>query len=199
VKVRIYVEGGGDSRTLNSKCREGFRKLLEKAGFKGRMPRITACGSRESTFEDFQTALSDTRGEAFPILLVDSEGPVNSEPWQHWRDRDGWIKPVNADNDQAQLMVQCMETWCVADREALQDFFGNRLHERSLPPDDNLETRTKDDVQTALERATHPCGRDREYKKGVRSFELLACLNPARLQERLPHFLKLCDALDRRL
>jgi len=28
--IRIYVEGGGDSNDLKTKCREGVRKLLEK-------------------------------------------------------------------------------------------------------------------------------------------------------------------------
>ena len=41
----IYLEGGGESKELHSRCREGFRKLLEKNGFKGNMPRLVACGS----------------------------------------------------------------------------------------------------------------------------------------------------------
>ena len=43
---RIYVEGGGDAKDLRTRCREGFHKLLENAGFTGRVPRIVASGSR---------------------------------------------------------------------------------------------------------------------------------------------------------
>ena len=30
MKKVIYLEGGGDSKELHTRCREGFRKLLEK-------------------------------------------------------------------------------------------------------------------------------------------------------------------------
>ncbi len=44
----IYLEGGGESKELHSRCREGFRKLLEKNGFKGNMPRLVACCDRKT-------------------------------------------------------------------------------------------------------------------------------------------------------
>lgn len=31
--VKIYVEGGGDSSSLKSECREAFSKLIQNAGF----------------------------------------------------------------------------------------------------------------------------------------------------------------------
>ena len=199
VKVKIYVEGGGESKSLHTKCREGFRKLLEKAGFVGHMPRIIACGSRREAFDDFRTAMMDSGADEYPILLVDSEGSVSSGAWEHLHSRDGWDKPLDAEEDQAHLMVQCMETWCIADRETLRAFFGQHVHEGSLPPDVDLENRAKDDVQNALMQATRQCGRDREYSKGKRSFELLARLNPETLRKLLPHFTHLCDVLNGRL
>jgi hypothetical protein len=52
VSAYIYVEGGGagaDSKDVDIRCREGFRKLLENCGFEGRMPRlvklVAACGA----------------------------------------------------------------------------------------------------------------------------------------------------------
>ena len=35
VSASIYLEGGGDSKELHIRCREGFRKLLENCGFQG--------------------------------------------------------------------------------------------------------------------------------------------------------------------
>lgn len=55
--MKLYVEGGGNAASLKTACREGFSKLLEKAGFKGRMPRIVACGSRNDAFDSFCTAI----------------------------------------------------------------------------------------------------------------------------------------------
>ena len=44
--MRLYVEGGGDSSTLKTACRAGFSEFLRKAGLRGYLPRIVACGSR---------------------------------------------------------------------------------------------------------------------------------------------------------
>lgn len=199
MKVRLYIEGGGDSKSQHINCREGFRKLLERAGFLGRMPATKACGSRNAAYDDFQTALSTAAPDEYPVLLVDSEAPVNQAAWQHLLSRDGWQRPARAEDDQAQLMVQCMESWCVADRDALHEFFGASLREGALPALDNLEIQAKESVQDALIDATRDCGRDRGYKKGKRSFELLAHLDPIQLKRHLPHFARLCEMLDAKL
>lgn len=103
------------------------------------------------------------------------------------------------DDDQAQLMVQCMETWCVGDRTTLRAFFGQCLVANALPPLDDLEERARDDVQDRLANATRQCGRDRAYAKGSRSFKLVGSLDPAELRKHLPHFGRLCDVLDQKL
>jgi hypothetical protein len=61
VNAYIYIEGGGtgeDSKEVDIRCREGFRKLLENCGFgrQRRMPRLVACGGRNSALDAFQTA-----------------------------------------------------------------------------------------------------------------------------------------------
>jgi hypothetical protein len=199
VRVKLYIEGGGESRSLHIKCREGFRKLLERAGFQGRMPSTKACGNRSGAYDDFKTALHSAKDDEYPVLLVDSEAPVSQPAWQHLRSRDGWERPDRTDDDQAQLMVQCMESWCVADIAALRRFFGNGLRENALPPLNNLETRDKQVIQEALVNATRNCGRQRGYEKGRRSFELLAELDPVELKKHLPHFVRLCEMLNARL
>ena len=202
MKVGIYVEGGGDSKELHARCREGFRKLIEKAGFKGRMPGIVACGGRQQAFDMFRTALG--KGQGFhPILLVDSEDPVDAQnelssdsaaAWNHLQSRDGWTRPHGTNDDQAQMMVTCMETWIMSDRQALRKVFGARLQVSALLPVDDLEQRSRSDVQLALENATHNCGHNKAYRKGRRSFQVLAELNPGTLMD-LPHFKLLIQAL----
>lgn len=202
VKVRLYVEGGGDSRALHTECRRGFRKLLENAGFRERMPAITACGGRNAAFDDFRTAVQGAVGRDCPMLLVDSEAPVAEQDrsaWDHLRRRDGWERPARAADDQAQLMVQCMETWCVADRCALRRVFGECLQESALPALKDLEQRAKDNIQQALEHATRDCGHGRSYSKGRRSFRVVAELDPNVLKVKLPHFAAFCSALNKRL
>lgn len=198
MRVKLYVEGG-ERASVHIACREGFRKLLERAGFVGRMPAIKACGGRNAAFDDFRTALLTAGAEEYPMLLVDSEGPVSRPAWQHLRSADRWARPRGAQDMQAQLMVQCMETWCVADRSALRIFFAACLQEGALPSLVDLEARAKDDVQEALANATRGCGRGRAYTKGVRSFELLGRLDPDVLKQHLPHFARLCREIAARL
>lgn len=199
--VKIYVEGGGDSKELHIRCREGFRRLIEKAGFEGKMPGIVACGGRGATYIAFKTAL--TARADYPLLLVDSEDPAQNADaapdsptaWEHLNVRDGWARPSDAHNDQAQLMVTCMETWLLADHAALRTAFGAELQTNALLPEAGLENRSRHEAQTALERATRNCGKDKAYQKGRRSFQVLALVNPATLSKHLPHFGRFLNTL----
>lgn len=195
--VWLYVEGGGN-KSVDSKCREGFGKLLKRARFTGRMPKITACGSRQEAFKAFRNHPTKKSRAGLPMLLVDSEEQVAQSTWKHLHQRDGWERPAEAQDDQAQLMAQCMETWIIADPATLQRYFGAKFREAALPRTADLETCEKEKVQTALAHATRDCDRDRRYYKGKKSFELLSLLNPEMLL-RLAHFKLFCDALDRRL
>ena len=207
MNIRIYVEGGGDSKELRARCREGFRKLCEKAGFTGHMPAFVAAGPRGQAYDSFKTAIAQADENHHPLLLVDSEEPVAGEDaspdspaaWAHVQGRDGWDRLAGTANDQAQLMVTCIETWMMADRATLRAFFGAPLGEHVLLPRDSFESRTRHEVQQALELATRECGPRRMYRKGRRSFQLLTQLNPAVLDSQLPHFRRFVDTLHRYL
>jgi hypothetical protein len=80
VRVKLYIEGGGDRSSQHINCRKGFRELLERAGLK-RMPSTKACGSRNAAYGDFRTALRTATEGDYPVLLVDSEAPVNQSAW----------------------------------------------------------------------------------------------------------------------
>lgn len=54
--VKLYVEGGGDSKNLKIQCQEGFRTFLKNIGLKEN-PRIVACGGRNNAYERFRTAI----------------------------------------------------------------------------------------------------------------------------------------------
>ena len=185
----ILLEGGDvESSESLGRCREGFRRLLEKCGFSGRMPRLKACGSRQRAYDNFVTLYERQPSPDYIALLIDSEDPVANinEPCQHLNRRDGWQIPECARDDQVLLMVTCMETWIVADRQALNEHFGNRLQTSALPPLNNLENRSRQDVQDRLEHATRYC--PGPYTKGPKSFEVLGKLNPDVLEHHLPSF-----------
>jgi hypothetical protein len=185
-----FVEGGGEKNaSLHTECRSAFRKLLERAGLGGRMPRIVACGSRRNALDQFCTAVQCLRPGDVAILLVDSEDPISmGSPWEHVRDRqdDRWSRPLGATDDHLHLMVECMEAWFLADRGAMRSYFGNGFKANRLPPEDALPGSVqKDELLKSLRRATGDCSTG-SYRKGAHAFKLLACMNPDLIRKRSP-------------
>ena len=188
MSLKLIVEGGGDrkSKSLNRECRRAFAEFLGKAGLAGRLPSIEASGGRQQAYDAFKTA--HARGSRTAVLLVDAEAPVTAQdPWTHLSTHDDWTRPAGATNDQCHLMVQVMESWFLADREALEDFYQQRFRPQALPGNPNqVERVPKNDVKDGLERATRATAKGR-YDKGRHSFEILASLNPAKVTAASPH------------
>jgi hypothetical protein len=198
VSAHLYIEGG-ESKQDQIRCREGFRKLLEKAGFKGRMPRLSACGGRTSVFDDFETAFTRQKAGDYIAMLVDSEDPVKDleKAWDHLKQRDKRERPSGAVDEQVLFMTTCMETWIVADQAALISHYGPDLQENALPALDNLEKRNRHDLHDNLVHASRNCSN--AYRKGKRSFEVLSALDPSILKKHLPSFVRVCRILSARL
>lgn len=198
VKARLYLEGGGDSKELRMRCREGFSKLLDQV-VPGRKPRLVACGSRNSTFADFKTAHSQATDGEFVAMWVDSEDPLANldATWQHLQARDGWKAPADATDRQVLFMTTCMETLIVADRAALREHYGAKLQENALPSLQQMEARNRHEVQDALAHATRNC--TNKYLKGRRSFEVLSKLKADTLKQHLPSFERATRILDEKL
>lgn len=195
MKVTVYVEGGGDGRKLQAKCREGFSTFFRKAGLGKRMPAVIACGGRHQAYKDFCNAVSRQPGD-FNVLLVDSEGPVAAvEPWEHLKERDKWNCPTGAGKDSAHLMVEMMESWFLADRECLIRYFGDGFRESALPaPQRAIEDIPKKDLEEALQEFARG-SRKGKYAKGRDSFALLSRLDAAKVLVASPHARKLVEAL----
>ena len=184
VTATLYIEGGGEGKDLRARFREGWNKFFSSAGVGGRTKIVRGAGRRQ-TFDRFATAVSDSAPGTVPFLLVDSEGPVASgySAWQH----------LGAGDGQAFLMVQVMETWFLADRETLRDYFGVKFRENALKTWPDLEDVPKSTVLEALERATASCRKP--YSKGRVLFELLARVDPARVEAACPHAKTFLDEL----
>ena len=199
VSVTIYVEGGGDSNSLRTRCRKGFSAFFRKAGFEGRMPRVVACGSRDDAYRKFCLALQDTASDRWPILLVDSEEAVRqNNVWHHLQARDNWSRPGDADEQQAHLMVQCMENWFLADVDALKNYFGQGFRRNSLPNRDDVENVSKADVFNRLQDASWGSRKGR-YDKGRHSFEILERLDVNRVKNCSPFANRLITNLQENL
>jgi hypothetical protein len=202
VSAALYLEGGAagaDSKELQIRCREGFRRLLEKSGYKGRMPRLHACGSRDATFDDFKIGVAEKAADDYVAMWIDSEEPLADleATWEHLRRHGNWRNPAGATDDQVLFMTTCMETLIVADRGALAEHYRDKLQISALPPLIDLESRARHDIQDALFHATRNC--TNAYAKGKRSFEILPKLKPDTMGNYLPSFVRCRRILDERL
>jgi len=190
-EFKIYLEGGGDrNKALAISLRTAMRTFLQKAGVK-RLPQIVACGGRTEAYKDFRIALSQ---KTDAILLVDSEGPVDeSSCWAYLKKTVGWERPPGATEEQCQLMVQQMESWFLADTQALADFYGQNFHRKSLPTSQSPEAVDRDRLIKALKKASEKT-RKGPYHKGNHQCEILERLDPNLVREKCPHCDKLVQA-----
>lgn len=191
MNIRIYVEGGGDQRQLKANCREGFRDFFKKAGFQERMPKIIACGGRDDAYDMFKTAHAN-RNE-YALLLVDAEGPITEGqgPWQHLEGSE----PDNASEEQCHLMVQVMESWFLADRAALAEYYGQGFRSNVIPQYQDVEIVRKEDVYSKLRQATASTNKGR-YNKAADSFKILGRINPEKVRQKSAHADRLIRHLD---
>jgi len=199
VKIRIYVEGGGSKKKdLKIRCRRGFRSFLEKSGdFANHMLSIIACGDRGRAYTQFCHSLQSGKPDEFPTLLVDSEAAVSAiKPWDHLSSRDKWKRPHNAQDEQAHLMVQCMEAWFLADIDTLENYFGCKVNRKNFPELQNIEEVEKADVFNRLKSIARQ-SRLGEYRKGSHSFDILKQIDPAKVCKASQHAKRLIDTLRR--
>ena len=171
--IRIYIEG-------DPELRQGFRTFLkplydlaQSKEIKIEPPRL--CGSREAAYKAFKAALK-TYPDAFIVLLVDSENPVDAKqtPWQHLKNRDGWDS-LGTNDAQCHLMVQTMEAWFVADINALRQYYGHKLQDSAVPKNPNVEEVEKARLESSLEAATRHTSKG-EYHKTRHASKLLELL-----------------------
>lgn len=186
MSVRVYVEGGGNNKDTLKRCKEGFASYCQKLVPANR-PAIVACGGRDQAFSRFKTAIRDAKPGEICALLVDSEATVTAaSPVQHlcWRDR--WEFPV-LDRHRVFLMVQAMESWFLADRQVLNDFYNGGFLAKSLPGDPNIEAVRKEDLEPCLAHASRPTKSKGEYHKVKHGFALLALIDPIKVEKASPH------------
>jgi len=197
-EVLLYIEGGGDSASrlrLRKAFREFFRDLDGRAKRRGILFRPRPFGGRQATFEAFKLALEHHR-EAFVVLLVDSEGPVNtSSPWVHLKlhSGDNWDNP-GADDRQCHLMVQAIEAWLIADREKLREYYDRDFHEKALPKTAHVEEIPKEKLKQSLRNFSRSTKKGR-YHETKHAPEILAKIRPSEVQRKARHCKRLFDTL----
>jgi len=198
-EIAIYVEGGGDTPEQKAELRRGLDGLLDNVKSKARAKRLSwkliPSGGRQATYEAFINALH-TNPDRINVLLVDSETPIAAVTGDtdqdaevrvaHLTQRDQWdFSEVHS--QRVHLMVQCMETWIVADVDALRRFYGQGFATNSLPRRVNLEEEPKVDVYNKLMMATRATQKG-EYGKIRHASRLLQNIDPIQVETHCPRF-----------
>lgn len=188
MSVYIYVEGGGDNKDTLKRCRQGFATYCQKLAPPKRLPSIVACGGRQQAFKAFRTAVLGGQSGDFCVLLVDAEDRVSSTTCAaHLLSRDGWTVP-DFNHCSVFLMVQAMEAWFLADREALAEFYDGGFVSKDLrgSPTD-IEAVRKNDLEPCLKLASKATKTKGEYHKTKHGFALVASIDPAKVEVASPH------------
>ena len=190
VRTKIYVEGGG-RKAVDRQCRRAFNEFFRRARIETANVSVEARGPRGEAYNAF---CSDTDRDLRKVLLVDAEGPVTAKTaWGHLQ-QGRWSRPAGAKDEQCHLMVQVMESWFLADVDALEGYYGQGFRSGSLPKNPDVEKVPKKDVERRLKFASRDTGKG-EYKKGRDSFAILERLDPAKVRAASRHADRFVKAL----
>lgn len=191
-EIAIYLEGGGPTSETQAQLRLGMSAFLQPIVQVARAQRarwsIIPCSGRSETFEAFCHALK-TEPNVLNFLLVDAEELLGGKkPWAHLAARPGdkWTKPAAATDDHCHLMVTTMETWFLADVEALKHYYGKGFNAAKLAMGGPLENAAKTKVAAALAAATRDTAA-KEYGKIRDGAKLLAQIKPELVRKACPH------------
>jgi hypothetical protein len=167
-ELRVYFEG-------DNKLKPGFHKFLKEIVEVARSQRcrFQPVEANGTPIQDFLDALK-THPNAWNVLLLDSEDP------QELQLRKKRLE--GCDQDSVFWMVQIMESWFLADVDALKAVFKAKLSEAVLSWNPKVEQIPKEDVLERLQKAANG-----EYDKVKHGKKLLELIDPAKVRKAAPN------------
>ena len=189
MEIRIYFEG-------NKLLKSGFDVFFSglRATARGSGSSLELVAARDGPRDYRKAARSHRYPQAWNILLKDSEQPMPERP-------DDLCRRLGIDaqyKDQVFWMVELMEAWFLADREALASYYGNGFQRSAIGDTADVERIPKAEVMDRLKRATRETAK-REYHKVKHAPFLLEKLDSGRVQARSEHCRKLFEAVTAKL
>ena len=186
-EIRIYYEG---DPLLKPGFHAFFTALRDRAKEKRCGFRLIA--AKGTPCRDFQDAIK-TNPDAWNILLKDSEGPDAGDLSASLCKQNEWSQ---SHVDSIFWMVEMMESWFHADKEALQQFYGSGFKKNALKANPNVERISKKDLKDGLSAATKSTRKGDYYdNKTSHGPKLLASINAGLVQEAAPHCQMLFQAV----
>ena len=185
-EIRLHFEG-------DSKLLPGFRTFFGEFHHSGTHLTLVPCGA--NGVDKFMDGLKE-HPNAVNILLIDSEGSYTPGLLREVRQHDHWDAGAGAQVTDAQInfMVQLMESWFLADRQALRAYYGQSFLENRLPGNQLVEQVPKDDVLNGLAITTASSSKGK-YHKTRHAPDLLARIDPSKVRDAAPNCARLFDYL----
>jgi hypothetical protein len=183
-EVRIYFEG-------DPALRPGFRAFFrELTGAPGLPLKLIA--GKATAIQDFLTA-QRKHPRALNILLLDSERPDDGKLFESTCEPRG---VSGAAKELVFWMIQCMESWFLADAESLAEYYGAGFRQNALPGNPQVEAIPKNDVQDGLKAATRETSKGR-YHKTRHAPDLLERIHPEFVRRKSPGCRRMFDDVRR--
>ena len=193
-EIRIYFEG---DRSLRLGLEAFLNPALERAREQNIRFTAIASGPIDETIKDFLDAVRDYP-DALVILLVDSDRADNGRLIASIKSRSTWNARIGAgvQDNQIHFMVQVMESWFLADKDALANYYGRGFRLNRLPQNPNVEQVPGNDVIRGIASAASDTSK-KTYHKTRHAPDLLRTIDPAKVRSAAPNCDNLFDALQR--
>jgi hypothetical protein len=178
-EIHIYYEGDG-------LLKQGLSAFLSEIRNRAREKRcsVRLIPTNGTPSRDFGIAIK-TNTTSWNILLLDSEGPDNGGLSASLCAEKGWGP---SQTDSIFWMVEMMESWFHADKDALQSFYGRGFDRKALRANPEVEKIPKKDLRDGLKAATKDSSKGDYYDhKTSHGQKLLELIKPARVREAAPN------------
>lgn len=187
-ELRFYFEG-------DPVLREGFGTFLSETKNRAREKRcrfqLVAAKGKPA---DALKAARKTHPSACNVLLLDSDRPDDGRLCDHLCQESGLEATVC---DSVFWMVEIMESWFLADPEALTEFYGQHFQKSAVQCSLDVELVPKKDVYSKLKAATR--NTVHQYDKTADAPALLGRINPAKARSRSRNCSRMFESLLARL
>ena len=179
--LEIFFEGG---QALKRPLISFLKTAVPES--QGRI-RIRLGKNKDETVRDFLRTLRE-EPKANAALLVDSDAPDDGRLFESLKQTSTWRenRPRRVSEERVHWMVQIMESWFLADQQALKSYYVRNYRPKALQAWRNVEQVSKSDVLKFLKRASNG-----GYDKPAHAPKILTVLDPERVRKRAPN----CDRL----
>jgi hypothetical protein len=196
--VVIFIEGGGtfekEKRILRAGFDSFFQPLKRLAAERGKSFRLVACGGRDEAFRAFENERKFEE-ETHCLLLIDSEEVLDDGVKAQLAQRERHWNLTTVPEGDLHVMTTTMETWIIADLNALRTFYGQHFAQNRLPVHNNLEKVSKQDVWRDLAAATQN-SQAGIYHKMRHAPKLLSRMDSTTVRQRCSHCNRLFQTVE---